>query len=229
MSALTSFIFTFLKTSTFYSFFSFQISLTRRLLPGLTRLPALPPLPLVLSYCSFSWPHKASTEGSVSSGASIEMVLPLQFCFLKLFSQIVWKCVFSFWFILQIFSFISFMIMLLKQLSQFFPFSPPSPSIPHSLRQFPHHCSCPWVMHIGSLATLFPILYFTSLWLFCDCTFVSFLNPVLLHAFLYTPIPSGNHQNALHIHDSVSVLLVCLVYFLDQLLIDMYSSPFYCS
>lgn len=129
-SALTRFSFTFLKTSTFYSFFSFQVSLTLRLLPGLPRLPPPHRSPtLVLSYCSFSWPHKAGPEGSVPSGASIERVLPLQFCFLKLFSQIVRKHVFSFWFILQIFFFILFydyaVIVVL-----IFPHCPPSPSTP---------------------------------------------------------------------------------------------------
>ena len=50
----------------------------------------------------------------------------------------------------------------------FFPFCPPPPSNLHSFRQSPHHCSCPWVMRISSLATLFPMLYFTSPWLFCN-------------------------------------------------------------
>ena len=30
---------------------------------------------------------------------------------------------------------------------------PPPPSTPYSLRQSPHHCSCPWVTHTNSLAT----------------------------------------------------------------------------
>ena len=34
----------------------------------------------------------------------------------------------------------------------------PSTQNPHSLRQYPHHCLCPWVMHISSLAAPFPIL-----------------------------------------------------------------------
>ena len=43
---------------------------------------------------------------------------------------------------------------------------------PHSLRQSPHHCSCPWVICISSLATPCPILYFTAPWLFCNYLFV---------------------------------------------------------
>ena len=35
-----------------------------------------------------------------------------------------------------------------------FPLSPAPPSTPYSLRQFPHHCSRPWVMSISSLAQL---------------------------------------------------------------------------
>ena len=61
----------------------------------------------------------------------------------------------------------------------FLIFSPLPPSHQHpSLTQTtPHHCSCPWVMHISSLATPCPILYFTSPWLFCNYLFV-LLNPL---------------------------------------------------
>ena len=40
------------------------------------------------------------------------------------------------------------------------PFLPPSTQPPHPLRQSPHHCPCLWVLHICSLATLSPMLYF---------------------------------------------------------------------
>ena len=89
----------------------------------------------------------------------------------------------------------------------------------HSLRQHPHHCACPWVLCVTSLAAPFPILYFTSPWLFCNHLFV------LLNPLTFSPIPPhhllfGNHQNALYIHDSDSVL-VCLVCFLDSI-VDKY-------
>ena len=58
-----------------------------------------------------------------------------------------------------------------------FPPLPPQPSTSHSLRQSPHHCSCPWVMRISSLATPFPILYFMYPRLFCNYLFVLF-NPL---------------------------------------------------
>ena len=56
--------------------------------------------------------------------------------------------------------------------SDFSPFATSPPGTPYSLRQFPYHCSCPGVMHISSLATPFPVLYFTAPWLFCTYLFV---------------------------------------------------------
>ena len=102
--------------------------------------------------------------------------------------------------------------MLLPVALIFFSSLPPPPSTPHSLRQFPHLCSCPWVMHIRSLASPFPALYFTSPWIFCNYLFV-LLNPLTSSPTPYNPLLSGNHQNTPCIHDSVSVLLVCLVCF----------------
>ena len=80
---------------------------------------------------------------------------------------------------------------MLLQLSQFFPFCFPPPSTPLSLRQSHHHCSCPLVMYMSSLATPFPILYFTSPWLFCDYLFVLF-NP--LTSSLIFPHPTSIWQ-----------------------------------
>ena len=62
----------------------------------------------------------------------------------------------------------------------------PDPST-HSLTQSPHHCPCPWVLHICSLHAIFPILYFTSPWLFCNYHFV-LLNPFTF--FTHTPMPA---------------------------------------
>ena len=97
-----------------------------------------------------------------------------------------------------------------------FPPCPLHPAAPQSLRQSPHHCSCPWVMCISSLDTPFPTPYFTFPWLFCNY----FLIPSPLHPFPQNALWTGNHQNPLCIHDSVSVL-VCLVCFLD-LIVDRY-------
>ena len=55
------------------------------------------------------------------------------------------------------------------------PSSTQYPSLPQAI--YPHHCSRSWVMHVSSLATPFPILCFTSPWLFCNYLFV-LLNPL---------------------------------------------------
>ena len=113
------------------------------------------------------------------------------------------------------------LLIMLLQLSQFFLLCLPLPRTPNSPWHSPHLCLYPSVTHISSLATPFPTLYFTSPWLFHNYLFVP-LNPFTSSPILpYTPLPSGNYQNALHIHDSVSVLLVCLVCFLDSI-IDRY-------
>ena len=122
------------------------------------------------------------------------------------------------WMTLFIFLFFFYYILLimLLYLSQFFSqFCPSPPSNPPLPQANPHLCLCLWVMCISSLAALFPTLYFTSPWLFCNYLIV-LLNPLTSHPFPRTPLPSGNHQNTLHIHDSVSVRLVCLVCFLDS-------------
>ena len=64
------------------------------------------------------------------------------------------------------------LLIMLLQLFEFLPLCPLWLSTPHSLGHSPFLCSCPSVMHISSLATPFPILYYTSPWLFCDCLFV---------------------------------------------------------
>ena len=101
-----------------------------------------------------------------------------------------------------------------------FPPLPPSTQHPHFLRQYLYHCSCPWVMCKSSLATPFPILFFTSQWLFCN--YYLYFLILTLHPWPYIPsFLSGNHQNILCIHDSFSVLLVCLVCFLHAIT-DLY-------
>ena len=102
------------------------------------------------------------------------------------------------------------LLIILLQLSQFILFCSSPSSIPHSLRQFPHHCSCTWVMSLSALG-MYSYPY--------GC-------PVLLNSLTSSPIPhipliSGNHQTDLHIDDSDSVLFVCLVYFLDSI-VDSY-------
>ena len=68
---------------------------------------------------------------------------------------------------------------------------PASTQHPHSLRQSPHHCSCPWVMSVSSLAAPFPVLYFTSHG-YSVTTYLYFLIPSPLYPFSHTPFPYGN-------------------------------------
>ena len=53
-----------------------------------------------------------------------------------------------------------------------------------------------------------------TLCLFCTYKFL-LLDPYTFSLIL--PLPTGNYPNDLHIYDFVSVLLVCLVYFLDSI------------
>ena len=74
--------------------------------------------------------------------------------------------------------------------------------------------SCPWVIHINSLASPFPILFLTFPCLFCTYH-LCFLFPVPLPSFfpLLLPIPADNAPCDLHFCDSVPVPVVCLVLF----------------
>ena len=71
------------------------------------------------------------------------------------------------------------------------------------------------------------MLHFTSPSLFCYCQLV-LLNPFTFSPNPPNPLPAGNHQNVLCIYESVSVLLVCLFWFLDSI-VDIYLLAFYCS
>ena len=68
--------------------------------------------------------------------------------------------------------------------------------------------SCPWVIHLSSLASPFPILFLTSPY------FVPTNYAYFLYLFLsYSPYPTDNPPCDLHFCDSVPVLVVCLVCF----------------
>ena len=90
----------------------------------------------------------------------------------------------------------------------------PSAWYPHSLQQSPLS-SCPWVIQVNSLASPFPILFLTSPCLFCAYQ-LCFLIPVPFPSFSPFPLPTDNPPNHLHIYDSVPLLVVCLVCFLDS-------------
>ena len=80
------------------------------------------------------------------------------------------------------------LLIMLLQLSLFFSLYPPPYSTPCPLRRFPHHCSCPWVMHTSTLVTPFPILYFTSHG-YSVTTYLYLLIPSPPHPFFDTPLP----------------------------------------
>ena len=82
-------------------------------------------------------------------------------------------------------------------ISPFIPLYPAHPSHPHS----PRLSSCPWVIHISSLASPFPILFLTSPYLFCTYH-LCFLFPVP-----FPPLtPSSSPLITLHMI-SISVIL----------------------
>ena len=105
----------------------------------------------------------------------------------------------------QIISFLFFkyiLLIMVLQLSHFFPpcHTPPYTSLPTCIP--PALSSCPWVIHISSSASPFPILFLTSPCLFCTYC-LCFLFPVPLPHSLpsFTPL-----LIALHVI-SISVIL----------------------
>ena len=98
--------------------------------------------------------------------------------------------------------------------SFFLPFIPLHPAIPDPPALLaPALSSCPLVVHISSLASPFPILFLTSPYLVFTYQFL-LLNPCTFSPI--SPFPTDNPPNDLHIYDSVPVLLLCLVCFLDS-------------
>ena len=67
-------------------------------------------------------------------------------------------------------------------LVQIFPPSLPSTQYSPIPSSNPSVSSCPWLMHISSLATLFPVLFLTSPCLFCT------YQCVLLNLCIFSPI-----------------------------------------
>ena len=113
--------------------------------------------------------------------------------------------------IINTFSFFKdILLIMLLQLSNFFSprYSPPTcTTFPPA---FPPLRSCPWVIHISSLASPFPILFLTSLCLFCTyhlCFLFSVPFSPLSHS------PTNNPPCDLAFCESVPVLVVCLVNF----------------
>ena len=105
------------------------------------------------------------------------------------------------------------LLIMLLQFSQLFS----SPLYPlHSVRThplaFPHPLSsCSWVIHISSLASLFPILFLNSPHLFYAYQ-LCFLFPVLFLPIRPLPLHTETPPCDLYFSGSVPVLVVCLVF-----------------
>ena len=101
---------------------------------------------------------------------------------------------------------------MLLQLSHFPPFIPlhPAHTLPPPCPSFTSH---PWVIHISSLASPFPILFLTSPCLF-STYHLRYLFPVAFPAFSPSQGPTDHPPCGLYFCDSVSVVVVSLV-FLD--------------
>ena len=91
-----------------------------------------------------------------------------------------------------------------------------STQMPHSLRQSPHNCPCPWVMPLCSLITIYTMLYLDPHDHSVPINLYLIPTPFLPNP--PNPLTSGNHQNILRICDSASVMLVHLFCFLDSII-----------
>ena len=97
-------------------------------------------------------------------------------------------------------------------------FSPLVPSTHYhpSLQKSPLS-SCPWVVHVSSWASPFPILFLTSPCLFCIyqlCFLIPEPFPPILSLLPPFPLPVDNPPSDLHIYGSIPVLFCffCLLF-----------------
>ena len=122
------------------------------------------------------------------------------------------------------------LLVMLLQWSHFFPLYPSALHLP-SHQHPPSLSSCPWVIHISTLASPFPKLFLTPSCLFCTYQ-LYFLFPVPFPPFSPLHLPTDNPLCDPHFCDSVPVLVVCLVfifYVQFRLLIIVSLFSFYCS
>ncbi|KAF6109736.1 hypothetical protein HJG60_010944 [Phyllostomus discolor] len=102
------------------------------------------------------------------------------------------------------------LLIMLLQLSKFLSPGPPPPGTPFPSSSY-SLSSCPWIMHISSLASLFSIrfLIFPCL----SCTYqLCFLIPVPFPPFSPFPLPADNPPNDLHTYDSVPLLVASILF-----------------
>ena len=117
----------------------------------------------------------------------------------------------------------------LLQLSHFPPFTPLHPVHPIP-PTFPPYSSCPWVIHISSLASTFRILFLTSTCPFLPTIYASYSLYLFHHSY---PLPTGNPPCDCHFCDAVPVLVVCLFVFVFTFVLGSVVNncelSFYCS
>ena len=91
------------------------------------------------------------------------------------------------------------------------PLHSPPPCIPPPTH-IPPFSSDPWIIHVSSLASVFPTLFLTS-----PCLFSTYHLCYLFSVYFLPLTPSHSSTNnppcGLHFWDSVPVLVVCLVVF----------------
>ena len=87
------------------------------------------------------------------------------------------------------------------------PATPPHPHLVHAVVS-----SCPWVVHVSSLASTFVLLFLVSPCLFCSYQ-LCFLIPAQFSPFSLFLLPADNPPNDRHTYDSVPALVVHLVCF----------------
>ena len=123
-----------------------------------------------------------------SAVSNLLLILPDIFLFeIYIFNIFYWLCCYS---CPNSFPFASLYPVLL------FPPSIPTPPL----------SSCPWVMHVSSLAFPFPILFLTSPCLFCTYR-LCLLIPTPFLPFSTFRLPADNPPNDPHTYDSVPVSL----------------------
>ena len=104
--------------------------------------------------------------------------------------------------------YLPFMLHILCTFPPFTPLRPAHP-LPHT---FPPFSSCPWVIHISSLASIFPILFLPSPCLFSTYQ-LCYLFSVPCPPLSASHFPVDNPSCDLHFCGSVPFLVVCLVCF----------------
>ena len=125
--------------------------------------------------------------------------------------NIIYSTILFLWIILFIYLFMIYLLIMLLQLSHFRPFTQFHPAHPLP-PTFPPYSSCPWVILISSLASTFPTLLLPSPCLF-STYHLCYLFSVPFPPLSPSQSPIDNPPCNLHFCGSVSVLVVCLVFF----------------